>query len=296
MPDIKSYTDARLRWLADGISLPVEYLECALPVINEIVTDKAELYLDIQRDLKSREKHDRLIHALGHNEDLSQMSIYLLLALDSYDLYRSRGLEDRIYFDSMKEITVWSKSNEKNYGVIGIRDQLDWISRFFTNELVRLVRLEFEVIDYPLNLCWNKYGLWVKPGDRVINIHIPEDGGLRPDDVAASFRKAYEYFGCTGLQVFVCSTWIIWPKNREFMDPSSNILAFMDNFDIIAAEEAKNHRDLWRIFGRAHREYSDDLPQETGLQKRLAEYLRNNGGVMGRGFGIFAHDGERIYR
>ena len=224
------------------------------------------------------------------------MSIYMLLALDSYELYKGKGLCDRIYFDSMKEITVWSKSNLKNYGIIGIRDQLDWISRFFTNELVRLVRLEFEIIDFPQGLIWNKFGLSVCPGDKVINIHIPEDGGLLPREVSESFKEAYRYFGCTGLQVFVCNTWIIWPRNREFMDPYSNILAFMENFDIIYTEEAKNHRDLWRIFGREHKEYTEKLPRETGLQKRMAEFLKANDGVMGRGFGIFAHDGERIYK
>ena len=37
------------------------------------------------------------------------LRIYLMLACDSYEKYRQRGISDRIYFDTMADIAIWER-------------------------------------------------------------------------------------------------------------------------------------------------------------------------------------------
>ncbi len=281
--------------LAIGIGLPDDYFDAAAPVCETILRECEDEFAALKADMRNREHYDLLTAKLGIEADLVWLAIDMLLAVDAKKVYDAKGHSEQIYFDSMREITIWSKVCMKDWSHVGIHDQLDWITRFFTNDLVRLGRLEYEIIPFHNNLSWEKHGLTVKGGDPVINIHIPEDGGLKDELVQDSFKQAYRYFGCEGKAVFICSTWLLWPGNREFMQENSNILRFMDNFDIIHRDEQQNHRDLWRVFGKRASFIPEELPRDTELQRRFADYLATHDMISGRGCGIFAHDGENLY-
>ena len=286
--------------LSDGIGLPEGFREAVRPVCREILHHRFAMFEAIGNNMRDPEAYVPLESALrdecGFEPELTRMAIYMLLACDAEKTYRDRGRSLRIYLDSMREITIWSKAYNRETGRIGIHDQLDWLTRFFQNSLVRLNRLEFEKISFPLPYEAEVHGISIKPGDEVINIHIPEDGPLLPDLVADSFRRAYRYFGCEGEAVFFCSTWIIWPQNREFMREGSNILKFLDNFKIVGHEEARYHRDLWRIFGKLDSFEPSGLPRNTDLQRRFADYLAEHDSVSGRGYGVFAHNGKEVLK
>lgn len=281
--------------LALGIGLPEDYFDAVAPICETILRDYRADFAAIQADKKNPALYDAITEKIGAYADICWMAVYMLLAVDARKVYEEKGHSERIYYDSMREITIWSKVCMKDFGHVGIHNQLDWICRFFTNELVRLGRLEFEIIPQHQSVLWEKHGVVSKGGDPVINIHIPEDGGLKNDLVQDSFKQAYRYFGCTGKAVFICSTWLLWPGNRDYMHESSNILRFMDNFDIIQREDQQNHRDLWRVFGKRETYVPAELPRDTELQRRFADYLAANDMVSGRGLGIFVHDGEKLY-
>lgn len=281
--------------LAVGIGLPEDYFDAVAPVCEEILRNHEAEFSAIKADMKNPDLYNTLSDKMGVYADLCWMAVYMLHAVDAKKIYDAKGHTERIYYDSMREITIWSKVCMKDWGHIGVHDQLDWLSRFFSNDLVRLGRLEYEIIPFHKNLKWEKHGLSVVGGDPVINIHIPEDGGLKKELVLDSFKQAYRYFGCTGKAVFICGTWLLYPCNRDYMQEGSNILKFMDNFDIIDREDAPNHRDLWRVFGKRQSYIPAELPRDTELQRRLADYLATHDMVFGRGVGIFAHDGENLY-
>jgi len=281
--------------LAIGIGLPEDYFDAVAPVCEMILRDCEAEFDSLKADMRNTERYDAITAKLGIDTDLVWMAIYMLLAVDARRVYEAKGHTERIYYDSMREITIWSKVCMKDWNHVGIHGQLDWITRFFTNDLVRLGRLEFEIIPLHPNIVWEKHGVCAKSGDPVINIHIPEDGGLKNELVQDSFKQAYRYFGCKDKAVFICSTWLLWPGNREYMHETSNILRFMDNFDIIQREDQQNHRDLWRVFGKRESYVPAELPRDTELQRRLSDYLATHDMISGRGLGIFAHDGENLY-
>jgi hypothetical protein len=70
----------------------------------------------------------------------------------------------------------------------------------------------------------------------------------------------------------------------------------MDDFDIISRNDVKNDGNLWRIFGRRDSYDPENLPRNTDLQRRMADYLAANDNVTGSGYGVFVFDGEKVVK
>ena len=280
---------------AEKIGLPGEYLAAALPLAERIApllpAEKEAFSEDLWRKDKTRELGEKI----REEADLSMLAAGILFGMRAHLLYRERGIADEVYYPSMRELTVWSKTCMRERGHIGFYEW-GWFVNFLDASIVRLGRLEFHEVPFHEGLEWEKNGVKVKGGDKVVNIHIPEDGPLDPALVGDAFRRAYRYFGRTGDAVFVCDSWLLWPGNYDFLGPDSRIRAFMDNFDLIDREDRKNAGDLWRVFG--HRENYDpaNLPRDTELRRRMAEHLEKSGGVTGTGYGVFLFDGEKVVR
>ena len=282
---------------AEKIGLPGEFLAAAEPVMAKLTEEEAEALGRMADD--PTEWHADAVHALtgrvGAEEDPGMLAVGILLGMDAHRLYRERGIGDEVYYASMRELTVWSKTCLRERGHIGFYEW-GWFRNFLTADIVRLGRLEFHRVPFHAGCRYEKNGIAVLPGDSVVNIHIPEDGPLLPELVLDAFRRAYRYFGCRGIQAFVCDSWLLWPGNYDFLGPDSRIRAFMDCFEIIDREDRKNAGDLWRVFG--HRSSWDpaSLPRDTELRRRMADYLAAHGGVTGTGYGVFLFDGEEIVK
>ena len=278
---------------AASIGLPDSYLKAAEPVAEILAERYPGPLASFAEDPGNTAFIRTAAGELGEEPDLVMLAGGLLLGLNAHKLYRERGIDDGIYTASMRELTVWSKTCERERGHIGFYEW-GWFVNFLDASIVRLGRLEFHEVLFRDGLTWEKNGFTVKGGDRVINMHIPEDGPLDPEAVQESFRRAYRYFGRTGPAFFVCDSWLLWPGNYDFLGEDSRIRAFMDNFHILARHDVKNCGDLWRVFG--HRDSWDPagLPRNTELQRRMADYLAKNGNVTGSGYGVFLFDGERI--
>ncbi|MBO4219388.1 MAG: DUF5596 domain-containing protein [Clostridia bacterium] len=278
---------------ADKIGLPEEYFTAAeplMPKIHELIKDKP-----FDEDLWDSDNLSEISKSIGAEHDLTNLAAGILIGMRAHAFYQEHGIGDDIYYPSMREITVWSKTCANVIGHLGLHEW-GWVTCFFTAGIVRLGRLEFHEVDFHDTFTWEKNGFTVKGGDKVINTHIPEDGPLDPDAVIDSFRRAYRYFKKTGPAAFVCASWLLWPGNYEFLAPNSRIRAFMDNFDIISHDDSKNNWDLWRVFGFRDSYDPATLPRETDLQRRMADFLAKNDNVTGSGYGVFLFDGENIVR
>ena len=278
------------------IGLPENALAEALPVCRRIAEEKADEFSEtVLTDFHDAGKVYALADEMEIERDLFMLAASLPLGMAAHSLYSGRGIGDDIFYPSMREITVWEKTCERERGHVGYYEW-GWFVNFLDASIVRLGRLEFHEVRFHDGLKWEKNGVTVKGGDRVINMHIPEDGPLDPDAVKDAFGRAYRYFGRKDPAVFVCDSWLLWPGNYEFLGPDSRIRAFMDNFDLIDREDKKNAGDLWRVFG--HRDSYDpaSLPKDTELRRRMADYLAKSGGVTGSGYGVFLFDGERVIK
>ncbi len=285
-----------IKAFAQKIGLPEEARTIVFPLCEKIISDHAVKYEEIRSDPGNSDLISALAETMDESRDPVMLAVCLLLGTDAYDLYKERGIAEEVYWSSMRDITVWTKTCMKMRGHVGLYEY-GWIINFLTASIVRLHRLEFHIISFMDGKTWSKNGVTVNGGDPVINIHIPEDGPLNHDDVIESYRRAYRYFGCTGTRAFVCSSWLLYPGNYEFLSEKSNIRKFMNDFDIITRHDSKYCGDLWRVFGPCQPfDDTSKFPHDTELQRNMIRYLNEHDYTTGSGYGIFLFDGEKVVK
>lgn len=285
-----------IKTFCDKIELSREAYEAAEPLCRRIIGEKRDYFEnEIVADIKDANKIHALAKSMVVDRDLCMLSCAILLGMNAHKLYKEKGIPEDIYYPSMREITIWERTCEREKQKIGYYEY-SWLRHFLTADIVRLHRLEFHIVSFNRKLRYKKHGVSVKGGDEVINIHIPEDGPLYYSDVIESYRRAYRYFNRSGKAVFVCDSWLLYPGNYDFLPPTSRIREFMDDFDIISRNDVKNDGNLWRIFGRRDSYDPENLPRNTDLQRRMADYLAANDNVTGSGYGVFVFDGEKVVK
>ena len=113
----------------------------------------------------------------------------------------------------------------------------------------------------------------LKPGDKVVTIHIPEDGKLLIEDVKRSIKDAWDLFSryFPPFKAIVCQTWFIDPGLRgEVIKDGSNMAAFADLFDIISGTDNDNHSIYEHIF-KVKRQPLENLVPQNDFQRRILE-------------------------
>ena len=81
---------------------------------------------------------------------------------------------------------------------------------------------------------------------------------------------------------------MLYEKLREFLRESSNIIAFMNKFDIVYTDylEEGDYNQIWRLYDVDYSGNLDDLPEKTSLHRAYKQYLKD-GGKWGAGYGLF---------
>ena len=296
------YNMELLKAFAEKIGLP----EAAWIEVNPVCEKWCKAYAEENGGIKTNAfennanaEIEKTIKAFAEKEtihkDLAMLGAVLLLGMDSYDLYKHQNLSDQVYYDSMKDIAIWTKTCMKEAGHVGLYE-FGWIMNFIRAEIIRLHRLEFHQITFSPVSSWQRADLTVNKGEKVINIHVPEDGPLTHEDVIESYRQAYRHFGKSGTAAFVCHSWLLYPGLLEFLPENSNIRTFAEDFEIIKVDPEKNCHELWRVFGKREKYVPDELPRNNSLQRGLADYLASHDNVTGSAYGIFAFDGDKVIK
>lgn len=218
------------------------------------------------------------------------------------DRYEERKYPMEIFRDSFRDLGTKMKECRDVYGVIGIFVGA-WHDRFLDISRFALGRLQFELVNYPLEKEYTDGERTVKKGDTVINVHIPSTGPLKKEDTDAAFALAESFYrgelfkeaGCAGKfpperipegpAVFMMESWLLDPDLMELL-PEGNMKEFVSRFSLIAWEKSEQFPEGWRIFGSEWKKMPEELPRHTKLQKAVADYLQK-GGKLGCGHGIF---------
>ncbi len=239
----------------------------------------------------------RELEAVAQETGIHKYTIWMLffIALTPHarQRYAARHLPNSIFYNSMSDLKYKLLECHKLHGVWGTM-AADWYPRFFALTRFALGRLQFETTT--LQEEYEKNGRQLSKDDIVVNIHIPSSGPLRHEDCLDAYRQAAAFFqadfpGCP--VAFVCNSWLLYPAHRPLLPAQSNIVKFMDDFEILSIREDAEGRNLWRIFNVDYHGDWHCLPQETTLQKAYVSLLKN-GQTTGTAKGVFFHDGERI--
>lgn len=130
---------------------------------------------------------------------------------------------------------------------------------------------------------WAKlsYELILAPGMPTTSMHIPAEEPLTPESVNDSIVRADVLLSQIGRSTATgfCESWLLDPALERFSPAGGNICRFMRRF-VKFPVRADHPMIIERVFGwGADRLAIGDLPEDTGLQRRLKQYLRDGGEV-----------------
>ncbi len=237
------------------------------------------------------------LEALAQQLDVPIAQLRLLTVILATEravpIYRDKGVDDALLWDTFSDIREKAASFRDAYGYYGQR-VLNWFCVFLRAEMVRFGCFMYVDGGYSSKTPYTYEDISLQNGDRVRHLHI---GGGQPFHKEArldSLRQAHAHFCPNGERLIcTCSTWLLYPVYRKILSPTSNIVSFMDDFDIVQVNDQDFFHDCHRIFGKPYEGDPNALPENTSLQRAFKQHLIQ-GGKIGTAFGVLIFDGERI--
>lgn len=88
-----------------------------------------------------------LIQKISARHDFRQCFLYLYcrLAVEAYEQYRLKNIEDEVYFDTFRDITIWCENCFRYFGEYGI-NEYRWLVNHVKLGIFRLGRLQFQPV------------------------------------------------------------------------------------------------------------------------------------------------------
>jgi len=287
-------------FIMDGLSFPDDARNVLLSALKTLLSEESsrlKLY-EILEEYNKTEKcnyGDMLtdIRELGKKHQIHEYTSGLLLFLCIAEKlrlrYAERGLDERIFWNSMADLRYKLEECRLVYGIVG-SFVAGWFYCFFDLTRFALGRLQFELMTLSRDVETN--GTVLPKGTKALNIHIPRtDTRLLPELVADAYRQASEFYKAEfeGLPlVFRCQSWMLYPWNMTVLSPSSNMASFFNAFTIIESGEYDSYKEVWRLFDHLYNGNPDELPQDTSLRKAYVKRMKA-GEKTGWGEGVFIY-------
>lgn len=228
----------------------------------------------------------------------SIFTLHMMLSLHCgvhlHELYRERGYSDEIYWRGMLDLRCKLVECMKCKNVPGTFVG-GWFGGWFEMTRFALGRFQYEyggVFKDPDRRLY--CGYTIHYDDRFVGFHIPSTGEPLTDEAReASYKMAYEFYKDTfhgGPVVLRTSSWLLYPKHYEFLPKNSNILRFMNDFELDNWHEEKDSfHNAWRVFDGYADLPVEEWPEDTSLRRAYKKWLLD-GNYAGSGAGLIIMD------
>lgn len=229
--------------------------------------------------------------------DVTGVHLYTVELLTLICLFRklrerllTSGISKKNVSLTILDLTIKMRECEVLHGVVGTEHWI-WYTRFLALRIFAFGRLQIEATLFSGGM-FKKGEFCIKRGEVCFSVHIPRTGTpLTERSVISSLREARDFY-CPILEsdnvCFVCSSWLLYPKNHELLPMKSNIVKFMKLFDIVESHDYtddSHNPAMDFIFQKKPGTPIDQLPRDTSLRAAYAKHLEE-GGRLGYGFGI----------
>ena len=276
------YTEKDTAFLLDAFDKICACDEARIPFERAYEAYVADLNCDWAALMQQTQAAGRPVGVHNFTTDLL---LFIMLSKHLRELYVHHGIDLAIWHDSMLDLRYKLEECRTVYGICGSFVG-GWFPGFFNLTRFALGRLQFELVDSPIDFA--KDGVTVTKGQKVINMHIPRSGQpLSPALYEDSFERAKAFYKDTLPKdqpaPFVCHSWLLYPDTAKFVPPHLNTYKFLSEFMIMESNH-NNGEDLWRLFDTMEQN-PDRLPTDTSLRRAFVSHLKN-GGRVGYGFGI----------
>lgn len=221
---------------------------------------------------KMNEARLELQAILGEDEDnIKILTCMLKASADIYGIYKTKGISDIIYLDTMKCYTRFINETYKMTGRLYF-DRYWWTTRQASCHLFRIGTLEYEIkhIDDKV----------------VIGLHIPSDADFSTSAVDNSLMNAKEFFARYYPNLanaeYRCHSWLLDSQLKGMLNENSNIVSFQNRFEIFDDGEVATEFIEW-LYNTKSNDYSA-LPENTSLQRNMKKHILS-GGVICNAYG-----------
>jgi len=235
---------------------------------------------------------DEISCKAGVHEYTGALLLVICLTKQLKVYYEAEKINEQIWYTSMCDLKFKLLECKDVYDIWGTF-VAGWFDRFFNVTRFGINRLQFELVPFHSQAGYTRKGITLKPGDQVINVHIPRTGTrLDRESVVKSYEEAAVFFReryQLEYIAFVCSSWLLYPRNKEVLSPQSNLYAFISDFDIIESGDSKDYRGVWRLFDKNYEGDVEMLPQDSSLRRTYADWIRK-GEKVGWGYGVYIGD------
>jgi len=281
---------------------PEESHSTFISCLNDIIQDaKANAVLiEIIENYKATKKLEGILEKIPlineqikGNEYTTAEVIFSLLTKPCLEFYKSEGLSEELWFDTMQDLKYNMLHCKDIKGIWGTF-VAPWHIRFFEMTIFKLGRLQFEIV--PFDADEFRVGdKVIKRGEKVINVHIPRTlTSLSPEACEDAYSKAANFFAdeLKGLPTtFVCFSWLLYHENKDILPEYSNIRKFMLRYEHIYTDydPEGERRDAWRLFDMDYTGNVDDFPEDTSVRRAYKEHMKK-GGKTGCSYGAFFYN------
>ncbi|MFW0774995.1 acyltransferase domain-containing protein [Paenarthrobacter nitroguajacolicus] len=198
----------------------------------------------------------------------------LRFAPSAHNYHLELGISPAVSAASLADVGLQLRINRRVHGSFGL-DTWSWLTLHMAGNLFRLGRLQFHLVPAE-----------DQGSDWVLGVHIPEDGGLSPSLVDASFEEARSffprYFPDKPAHRATCDSWMLDPYLAKHL-PDSNIASFARRFTLDRCSDAPTDA-IYFTFRQRGLQDLDKLPRETSLQRVVLERI-DDGGTWQLGHG-----------
>lgn len=283
--------------LCEKIGMPTRASEKALYFLE---TEPKKIQKTVRRaSYKNPTPYFRLLKSDRQNGAAQVLAAALLAAENAYAEYQKRGIPDEIYYDTMTDLAIWTRSAEREKDEIGIVNIL-WVRHALYLQIFKIGRLQYQFskINYSLLGLGRaaRKQVPVPKGSKILCLHIPEAGRLEPEACRASLLKAKAFFKTYypefDFRGFFCGSWLLSLQNERFMDRNSNIMQFPKLFDLVLEGRTGENEMLSRIWTNAPKHPSvkqlKAYPEDTDLRRRAKAYFLSGGEPLFDGYGFIS--------
>lgn len=179
---------------------------------------------------------------------------------------KKRGISHSIITKSFKGICDSIINNKILEGHMGTSAYFFWLRHYALGELFLINDFQYEIKNHD--------------GKVSIAIHIPEGTKLDVYQNLLSFKEALDFFETyypeLEISGFLCESWLLNKEIEKIMGRKTNISRFGDMFERYDINDTEGD-SVYRFVYKITPPYPsvDELPENTSLQKRLKEYMKN---------------------
>ena len=275
--------------LCEHIEMPSEVATCLCDILDTVdfttINSHYDKLFSVDTGGEAVKEIDMQLETI-EKKGFVWLAICLVAALDTKDTYDEMGIDEQIFYDTMAIFTRFVYEHKESFGVYGF-DRHWWTYRQLACNLFRIGELEYEITVFSGENAVIAGEIVLCVGDQAISVHIPSDAQLTPELCEISLTSAVAffetYFSAVSYVMFYCHSWIISPNLKAVLPETSNIIKFLELFEIYRVNLEATGYKTW-VF-KNDKLSIEEFPQDTSLQRNIEDYLKQ-GGKLGDAAGI----------